>query len=263
MRILLLGATGNLGSRLLPALLAHKHTVTVLIRSEAKLRSLIPTTLLKSITIVTGDASSASLITQTLLAHDCDAVINSAGQAAIFPWEAPRMQHIVRAVVQGAQDAVSQRGGQSKIRAWFLGGMTVLDYPAFSPRTSLSRYFPLFTEHALTWQLLRAVPGDAGVLWSMFCPSAMSAREKVIGEELPEKGNRLVAEKDVPADFRGWGLDWIPFLGPLVTVLGNAARYNTSLEDCADWIAEELERGSGVYVGHRVSVVEVRKEKAV
>jgi len=41
MRVLLLGATGNLGSRCLPALVAHKHVVTVFVRNSSKLRAMM------------------------------------------------------------------------------------------------------------------------------------------------------------------------------------------------------------------------------
>ena len=257
MRVLLLGATGNLGSRLLPALLAHSHTVIVLVRSESKLRSLIPSSLLSSITIVTGDASSAATIAQTLQTHTCDALINSAGQASVLPFEAPKMQHIIHAVAQGCLDS------GRPIRAWFLGGMTVLDYPPF-PGTRLARYFPFFLEHEHTYSYLSSLPTKPeGLQWSMFCPSIMNPRQKVIGEELPEKGNPLMAEKDVPAGFKGWGIDWIPFLGPLVTVLANAGKYTTMLEDCADWIATELDNGKGDFVGRRVSVVDAGEKKQV
>lgn len=257
MRVLLLGATGNIGSRLIPALLAHSHSVVVLVRSESKLRSLIPSSLLSRITIVTGDASSSPTIAQTLRTQNCDALVNAAGQAAILPFEAPKMQHIIHAVGQGCLDA------GRPIRAWFLGGMTALDYPPF-PGTRLARYFPLFMEHIQTHTYLSSLPWqEARFQWSMFCPSNMNPKNKIIPEELPHKGNPLMAAKDVPAGFQGWGIDWIPFLGPLVTVLGNAAKYNTTLEDCADWIAMDLESGSGEFVGRRVSVVEVAAKKAV
>jgi len=42
MRVLLLGAIGNFGSRDLLELLAHQHTVTVLVRNERKFREEFP-----------------------------------------------------------------------------------------------------------------------------------------------------------------------------------------------------------------------------
>ncbi|KAL8815608.1 MAG: hypothetical protein Q9191_008444, partial [Dirinaria sp. TL-2023a] len=215
MRVLLLGATGNVGSRLLPALLAHSHTVTVLVRSESKLRSLIPSPLLSKVSIVTGDASSSSTIAETLKTYACNALINAAGQASVLPFQAPKMQHIIRAVAQGCLDS------GLRIRAWFLGGMTVLDYPSF-PGTRIARYFPLFVEHEQTFSYLSSLPPppptssskEAGLEWSIFCPSVMNPKNKSIPEEVPERGNPLLAQKDTPAGFAGWGVDWIPGLGP-------------------------------------------------
>lgn len=257
MHVLLLGATGNVGSRLLPALLAHSHTVVVLVRSESKLRSVIPSPLLTSVTILQGDASSASTIKAALVYQGCDAIVNSAGLASILPWQKPSMQHIIQAVAQGVIDASEELDWP--IRAWFLGGMGVLDYPAF-PGVKLSRYIPLFMEHAQTHAHLSSLPVQ-NIQWSMFCPSVMAPKETSIKEDIPEKGNGLKAEKDVPAGFHSWGIDWIPFIGPLVTVLGQAGKYNTSLEDCADWIAADLADGEAEFVGHRVGIIDMGKKK--
>jgi len=125
MKVLLFGATGNLGSRLVPALLSHKHQVVVYVRSEQKLKQLLPSTLLSRITIVTGDATDANAIKDALVDNKSDALVNSAGLASIFPWEAPKQQEIEHAVTTAAVNASKQL--EYPIRAWFLGGMTALD----------------------------------------------------------------------------------------------------------------------------------------
>ena len=136
MRVLLLGATGNLGSRLLPALQAHGHHVVAYVRSEAKLKELIPSSILSRATIVTGNATDTNAVREALVRNRCDALINSAGQASIFPWQAPRMQEIIQAVTAAAVDASKEIG--RPIRGWFLGGMSALDYPGFGG-TKLTR----------------------------------------------------------------------------------------------------------------------------
>lgn len=127
MPVLLLGATGNLGSRLIPALLAHKQKVVVYVRNDAKLRELIPSTILSQVTVVNGDATDADGIKHTLLEHECDTLINSAGQGSVLPWSKPRMQDIIKAVATGAVQASKELN--RPVRAWFLGGMSVLDFP--------------------------------------------------------------------------------------------------------------------------------------
>jgi len=124
MKVLLLGATGTFGSRCIPALLAHRHQVVVFVRSETKLRDLLPSAILSEITIVTGNATDSSAIEGALVKNRCDAFINSAGLAAIFPWQAPRMQKIINAVATAGVEA-SKKLNHS-IRAWFMGGMSAL-----------------------------------------------------------------------------------------------------------------------------------------
>lgn len=136
MKVLLLGATGNLGLRLLPALVAHGHDVVVYVRSEPKLKDLVSPNLLAKCTVVIGDAADSSAISDTLIKNKCNALVNSAGLAAIFPWQADRMQSIVEAVASAAVTASEQLGGP--IRSWFMGGMSALDLPG-SGGTALSR----------------------------------------------------------------------------------------------------------------------------
>ncbi len=75
------------------------------------------------------------------------------------------------------------------------------------------------------------------------------------------QGNSLIAAKDEPAAFRSFYISWIPFLGPLITTVGNAGRYNTTLEDCADFIAADLKSGENTFVGHRVGIYDGGKRK--
>lgn len=134
MKVLLLGATGTLGSRCVPALLAHKHEVVVFVRSETKLRGMFPDSVLSAITVVTGDASDADVIENALVKNRCEGLLNSAGLAAVFPWQTPRMQEIVNAVAIAGVEASKKLG--YPIRAWLLGGMGILDVPG-SPGTML------------------------------------------------------------------------------------------------------------------------------
>ncbi len=129
MKVLLLGATGNVGSRLLPALQAHGHEVVVFVRSESKLKQLVPSSIVSRATIATGNASDSNAVRTALVSNRSDALVNSAGLASIFPWQDPRMQGIIQAVTTAAVEASKEMG--RPIRAWFLGGMTALDYPGF------------------------------------------------------------------------------------------------------------------------------------
>jgi nucleoside-diphosphate-sugar epimerase len=128
MRVLLLGATGSLGSRLIPALLTHNHTVIAYVRSPSKLQSLLPATIHERITVVQGDAADSHSIKNAILDHKCDAVVNTAGVAALAPWATSDLPEIFRAVVEAVREAGAERGGRP-LRAWVLGGQGVLFYP--------------------------------------------------------------------------------------------------------------------------------------
>jgi nucleoside-diphosphate-sugar epimerase len=127
MKVLLIGATGNLGLRLVAALLTHGHVVVAYVRSANKLESLLPASIYSQITVVEGNATDSSQISRAILEHDCEAVVNSAGQAAMAPWKKNNLHEIVSAVLKGVQQAGARRS--KPLRAWFLGGFGVLHFP--------------------------------------------------------------------------------------------------------------------------------------
>jgi len=127
MKVLLIGATGNLGLRLVAALLTHGHVVVAYVRSANKLESLLPASIYSQITVVEGNAKDSSLISRAILEHNCEAVVNSAGLAAMAPWKRNDLPEIFSAVLKGVQQAGVQRN--KPLRAWFLGGLGVLQFP--------------------------------------------------------------------------------------------------------------------------------------
>lgn len=127
MRVLVLGATGNLGRRLIPALLTHNHSVVAYVRSPKKLESLLPPPVYQQLTVVTGDATDSTAIKTAILSTQCEAVINTAGVAAMAPWGKSDLPVIFRAVLEGVREAGMER--KKALRVWFMGGQTVLFYP--------------------------------------------------------------------------------------------------------------------------------------
>jgi nucleoside-diphosphate-sugar epimerase len=127
MKVLLLGTTGNLGSRLVPALLTHNHRVVAFVRSSHKLKSLLPPLVYQQITVVEGDATSPDAVKRAILDHDCDAVVSAAGVAALPPWGKSDLPKIFRAILEGVQEAGVER--RNRLRVWFMGGLGLLLYP--------------------------------------------------------------------------------------------------------------------------------------
>lgn len=127
MKVLLLGATGNLGSRILPALLTHGHAVTAYVRSTQKLQSLLPEPVFRQITTIQGDATDVNAIKKAILEQQCDAVVTAAGVAAMAPWGKSDLPMIFRAILEAVRKAGEERG--RPLRFWCLGGTGVLYYP--------------------------------------------------------------------------------------------------------------------------------------
>jgi nucleoside-diphosphate-sugar epimerase len=126
MKVLLLGVTGNVGSRMLPALIAHEHQVVAFVRTPAKIS---PEATSKLDSIVVGSASDIAAIKAAILSHNCDAVVNAAGVAAMTGLTSQgEFAAIFAAVVQGTLEAGQERGG-APIRCWFMSGFGILDSP--------------------------------------------------------------------------------------------------------------------------------------
>jgi len=128
MRVLLLGATGNLGSRLIPSLLSHGHVVTAYVRNAAKLTSLLNSSLLAAITVLEGDAKNVKAMHSAIVKHDCDALICAAGMVVVNPWGQATLPGISEAAADAAISAAKERGGNA-LRCWCLAGMSLLDLP--------------------------------------------------------------------------------------------------------------------------------------
>ena len=127
MKVLLVGAGGNLGIRLVAALLTHGHSVVAFVRSSNKLESLLPSSVYGQIAVVQGDATDRVSIKKAILDANCDAVVNTAGVAALPPWGNSGLPAIFRAVLDAVREAGLDRN--KPLRAWFLGGLGVLYFP--------------------------------------------------------------------------------------------------------------------------------------
>ena len=109
MKVLLIGATGNVGIRLVPALLTHGHNVVVYVRSAKRLESLLPESVHRQLSIIEGNATNSSDIKKAILDNQCEAVVNSAGLAAMAPWGKSMLPEIFRAVLEAVREAGAER----------------------------------------------------------------------------------------------------------------------------------------------------------
>lgn len=127
MNVLLFGATGALGSRVVPALLSNAHNVVVLVRSRPKFLRLMPTEIHDQVQIVQGDATDIPLIKRVLREHGIGGVINAAGAAKMIAHGQDPLSDIVRASVQAIEEF--NEATNTYISCWFIGGLLLLDTP--------------------------------------------------------------------------------------------------------------------------------------
>ncbi|KAF2871448.1 hypothetical protein BDV95DRAFT_40941 [Massariosphaeria phaeospora] len=238
MKVLLIGATGNLGLRLVASLLTHNHSVVAYVRSSTKLESLLPESVFRQITVVQGNATDAAAIKRAILDAGCDAVVNTAGVAAVAPWAKTDLPVIFRAVVDGVREAGEER--KRPLRVWFLAGLGVLHYPG--SEVMLSSYMPIFLAHRTNHALLASLPPNT-LNWSMLCPSTMTpeAADMTVPTP-PSKSGKLIASATTPPAWQDSGM--------------NAGRYDTTLEQNAEFIAGDLAGGeASQWSGKAVGVI--------
>ncbi|TVY25234.1 hypothetical protein LHYA1_G006519 [Lachnellula hyalina] len=255
MKVLLLGVTGNVGSRMLPALLAHKHQVVGYVRAPAKIS---PEARSKLDSIVVGSASDSAAIKAAILSHNCDAVVNAAGLAAMTGWTSQgEFPTIFAAVVQAALEAGRERGG-APIRCWLLSGFGILDSPK-KPYLLLD-YIPLFPSHKRNYKLIKSQPADT-LAWSLFCANQMNPKydKPQFPPSVDTLASNLVAKADAPP---AWAEKYrkVPLIGNYLNVMAQAQSYFSVLENCVDFMAADLDKGlESEWIGKRVAVKEKSK----
>lgn len=253
MKVLLLGITGNVGSRLAPALIAHGHSVVAYVRHAS--RSKINPVLAAQLTaVVEGEGTDSEAIKNAVLDHSCYAAVNCAGVAALSSWNKPsELPAIFAAVTKGVVDARRSRGKSSlPIRVWMLSGMGILDYPA-NPKKLIVDLLPVYPEHRGNWELIKKVDPD-DMKWSLLCATEMPPKHEPAMTSAPDdcRGN-MVAGSDTLVAFRKTWVSEVPLIGGFLSVVVQASDYMASVEDCVDWVAEDLEKGlESEYVGKRV-----------
>lgn len=275
MKVLLLGATGNLGSRLVPALLTHNHTVIAFVRSANKLESLLPSSVYQQITVVEGDAKDSSSITKAILENGCDAVVSAAGVAAMAPWGQSDLPAIFRSVLDAVQAAGTERG--TPLRVWFLAGFSILYYPG-TESMMLNQYvhslrsassfihtsvltsssMPIYLEHRQNIALLEALPPNT-VDWSMLCPMTMTPESTDLSVPTKTQQGKMVANAASPPLWNESWLSSIPLIGKTLAIGMNASRYETTLEQNAELIAADLESHESRWSGKKVGVIDGSK----
>ena len=169
-RVLLFGANGNLGSRVLYQLASSGHEVTCFARSEKRLRKNFNDKIFDGVTILEGDACDRSAVDLAVAEGSYDVVVSTAGcvdndarnaeEALATPFV--RMFDNIAAA---AEEHLPSPG-----RALFIGGITALDLPGLTPPQPLQPLLqsrsPQYVAHLLNLERLRRSTLD----WTLLCP---------------------------------------------------------------------------------------------
>lgn len=117
-------------------------------------------------------------------------------------------------------------------------------------------------QHSATRDVVEAIPVTE-LRWTLLAISRMHPTNPKQGlfESLQEPcSHNLVAGATAPPEWEDTWVGKIPWIGPYLSwPYMLAFVYDTKLEAVADFLAEDLEKGDGKWVGKKVAV----KEKAV
>ena len=258
MRILLLGGTGNLGSRLIPALIAHGHVVIAYVRSMSKLRTTISPPLFDEIETYEGDALDSSAVEDAIQKYACDAIMNTAGTREPFGKE--QILGKIAASVSSAAIKVGKNRGKP-LRAWFIGGLGSLEYPG-TGGWKIQDYMPGFLtiHHRETEQVMKAIP-TTDLKWSLLCVAMMQPESNKVETLSAPRHHNLAVAASLPPEWQDHWIRSVPFMGLYLNIVPTVKSYTTKLEDVADMIAEDFEKGSRTaFVGELVGMKDRSKQ---
>ena len=115
MRVIVLGAGGRLGSRVLAECVRQGHEATAFVRSAERLRAAVGPELLERVAVVEGDVLDAAALRQALSGQE--ACVQASGYIGSTYEESKPLQRLVQAAVEAANETLV--GAR---RLWVLGG---------------------------------------------------------------------------------------------------------------------------------------------
>lgn len=119
-----------------------------------------------------------------------------------------------------------------------------------------SNSIPVYLEHRQNVALLKALPPDT-VEWSMLCPGNMASElsEIIVPTKSSSKGRLIVASSTPPLWEHSW-VRHIPAIGKTIDMALNFSRYDTTLEQIAEFIAADLQEShDSRLIGMTVGVI--------
>lgn len=93
----------------------------------------------------------------------------------------------------------------------------------------------------------------------MLCPNWMIPESPEIGLPGTTPREALVASTGIPPRWQDSWLKHIPLIGRTLVSMMNATRYQTTLEQNAEFIAGDLENGDSSWKGQAVGIISASK----
>lgn len=231
-RVLVVGAAGNLGRRMVSSALAERHQVTAFVRSRPTLEERWRAPLPASLRIVEGDVLDRACLGSAM--RDQDVVVGCAGNA----FDGAAFVPVFDAVATMAEEALGPGG-----RVWMLGGLAALDIPGAGRRgLDLPGLPRAYLSHG---ENLRRLQRSA-LAWTLVCPGPMIPATRTT------RPRELVASLDtVPVATPGW-IGWAPGIALALFLKSKVPTLTVTYEDVARFIVDRL--WDKAFVGHRVGL---------
>lgn len=230
-KVIVIGAAGNLGRRLVSRGLAHGHEVTAFVRTASNFAAKTGPTDRSPVKVIEGDVLDAQSLSAAVRGHDV--VVNTAGHAA----DGRAFVELFKAVL-----AVVERELPTPGRFWALAGAAALTIPHYDG-VGLPGVPKIYASHKENWQALETSRLD----WSLMCPGPMIAAPS--GQI---RSDLRVSTDIVPYHVPGWaGL--APRLALSLLMKSKLPELIVSYEDVADIMMSNL-LPAGRFSRHRVGV---------
>ena len=114
---------------------------------------------------------------------------------------------------------------------------------------------PIYLEHRQNLHLLKSLPPDT-VDWSMLCPSTLTPESSDLNVPTKASQKKLIANAVTPPLWQDSWIKFIPLIGKTLVAAMNAGRYETTLEQIAEFIANDLESHESRWIGTTVGVID-------
>ncbi len=243
-KVIVIGATGHVGRRLVARGLAQGHAVTAFVRSGQKLVQQWHDRLPERLRVVEGDALDESAVGQAIEGHD--ALVNAAGHAT----DPKTLERICAVIVRQAERVMAPPP-----RIWLFGGAAALDIP-HTPYlgVDLPGVPAIYQAHKRNWEMLRRSATD----WSLMCPGPM-----VPAPDGCPRDDLRISTETLPYPLGKWAR-FAPRIALSLSMKAHLPEITVAYEDVAEIVMSHLAIGGG-FARKRVGValpVGQRLEKA-